>query len=286
MEPTGSPPEWLRHLIEDLDADPARRWTDRDLRERGLHPDRVRRWFQRHHGMTFHAYGRARRLGLAFEQIREGVGVSTTAYQHGYESLSGFNEAFRQLVGAAPKQAGDGVVLQVARVLTPLGPMIAGGTDDALYFFEFSDRRRIERQLERLRARLDCVLVPGDNAILRRTVEEVESYFAGSLRRFSIPLVAPGTEFQRTVWDELQKIPFGETRSYAEVARAIGRPTAVRAVARANGDNRMAIFIPCHRVVGSDGRLTGYGGGLWRKQHLLELESGVAPGGLFSQPDV
>lgn len=283
MELTGTPPPWLRDLLADLDAEPARRWTDRDLRERGLHPDRVRRWFQQHHGMTFHAYGRARRLGLALEQIREGVGVSTTAYQHGYESLSGFNEAFRQLLGAAPKAAESDVVLQVTRVLTPLGPMVAGATDDALYFFEFSDRRRLEKQLERLRARLECVLIPGENNILQRASTEVESYFAGGLRQFSTPLVAPGTEFQRTVWDELRRIPFGETRSYADVARAIGRPSAVRAVARANGDNRMAIFIPCHRVVGSDGRLTGYGGGLWRKQHLLDLESRVSPGGLFGQ---
>jgi AraC family transcriptional regulator of adaptative response/methylated-DNA-[protein]-cysteine methyltransferase len=283
MEPAGSPPHWLRGLLADLEERPARRWTDRDLRERSLHPDRVRRWFQRHHGMTFHAYCRARRLGLALEQIREGVGVSTTAYQHGYESLSGFNEAFRQLVGAPPKTAGNETVLQVTRVLTPLGPMIAGATEDALYFFEFSDRRRLEKQLERLRSRLDCVLIPGDNEMLRQVVTEVESYFDGQLRQFSIPLVAPGTEFQQTVWDELCRIPFGETRSYADVARAIDRPSAVRAVARANGDNRMAIFIPCHRVVGSDGRLTGYGGGLWRKQHLLDLESRVSPGGLFGR---
>ncbi|MCL7971779.1 MAG: methylated-DNA--[protein]-cysteine S-methyltransferase [marine benthic group bacterium] len=285
MEPAGSPPEWLRGLLADLDADPSRRWKDQDLRERGLHPDRVRRWFQRHHGMTFHAYGRARRLGLALEQIREGVGVSTTAYQHGYESLSGFNEAFRQLVGDAPRSSADGLVLQVTRVLTPLGPMIAGGTDEALYFFEFSDRRRLERQLDRLRARLDCTLVPGGNLLLERTAAEVAAYFAGSLQRFSVPLVAPGTDFQQSVWEELRNIPFGETRSYADVARAIGRPTAVRAVARANGDNRMAIFIPCHRVVGSDGRLTGYGGGLWRKQHLLDLESGVSQAGLFADPE-
>jgi AraC family transcriptional regulator of adaptative response/methylated-DNA-[protein]-cysteine methyltransferase len=283
MEPTGSPPAWLRGLLLDLDEDPTRRWTDRDLRQRGLHPDRVRRWFQRQHGMTFHAYGRARRLGLALEQIREGAGVSTTAYGHGYESLSGFNEAFRQLVGAAPKAGETGIVLQMTLVLTPLGPMIAGGSEEALYFFEFSDRSRLEKQLERLRARLDCVLVPGDNDLLKRTTAEIKAYFAGKLGRFSIPLVAPGTDFQQTVWKKLQEIPFGETRSYADVARAIGRPSAVRAVARANGDNRMAIFIPCHRVVGSDGRLTGYGGGLWRKQHLLDLESRVSPGGLFGQ---
>jgi len=283
MEPTGSPPEWLRDLLADLDEEPTRRWRDHDLRQRGLHPDRVRRWFQRQHGMTFHAYCRSRRLGLALGQIREGVGVSTTAYQHGYESLSGFNEAFRQLIGAAPKATGNEVMLTVTRVLTPLGPMIAGGTEDSLYFFEFSDRRRLEKQLERLRARLGCVFVPGDNDLLKRTTAEIEAYFAGELRQFAIPLAAPGTEFQQTVWDELRRIPFGETRSYADVARSIGRPTAVRAVARANGDNRMAIFIPCHRVVGSDGRLTGYGGGLWRKQHLLDLESRVSPGGLFSQ---
>lgn len=284
MEPAGSPPGWLRELLADLEAEPARRWKDQDLRERGLHPDRVRRWFQRHHGMTFHAYCRARRLGLALGQIREGAEVSRTAYQHGYESLSGFNEAFRQLVGAAPK-AGTGIVLQVTRVLTPLGPMIAGATDEALYFFEFSDRRRLEKQLDRLRARLACVLVPGQNEVLEATAAEIESYFSGELRQFTIPLVDPGTEFQRAVWSELRRIPYGETRSYADVARAIGRPSAVRAVARANGDNRMAIFIPCHRVVGSDGRLTGYGGGLWRKQHLLDLESGVSPDGLFAPAD-
>jgi AraC family transcriptional regulator of adaptative response/methylated-DNA-[protein]-cysteine methyltransferase len=278
LEPSGSPPEWLRGLLDDLDDQPERRWTDRDLRDRGLEPDRVRRWFQRHHGMTFHAYGRARRLGLALEKIREGTGVTTTAYQHGYESLSGFNEAFRQILGASPSELAGESVLQVMRVLTPLGPMIAGATGDALYFFEFSDRRRLEKQVERLRRRLGCALVPGRNEILDRVEEEIEAYFGGDLRQFTIPLAAPGTEFQRAVWDQLLQIPYGETWSYAEVARAIERPTAVRAVARANGDNRLAVFIPCHRVIGSDGRLTGYGGGLWRKQRLLDLES-AAPAG-------
>lgn len=282
LEPSGSPPAWLRGLLEELDAEPERRWTDRDLRERGLHPDRVRRWFRRHHGMTFHAYGRARRLGLAFQRIREGTEVSRTAFEHGYESLSGFNEAFRQILGASPSDLGEGPVLQVTRVLTPLGPMIAGGTEDALHFFEFSDRRRLERQVERLRKRLACAFVPGRNGALDRAEAEIEAYFGGELREFSVPLRAPGTEFQRTVWEELRRIPYGETRSYADVARAIGRPTAVRAVARANGDNRLAVFIPCHRVVGSDGRLTGYGGGLWRKRRLLDLESRVRPGGLFA----
>ena len=282
LELAGRTPSWLRDLIADVDGDPSRRWMDRDLRARGLHPDRVRRWFQRTHGMTFHAYCRARRLGLALEKIREGSGVSTTAYQHGYESLSGFNEAFKQLTGAAPGEAARGRIIQVTRVLTPLGPMIAGASDAELYFFEFSDRRRLEKQLDRLRSRLDCVLLPGSNRVLVETEREVEAYFEGRLTHFSIPLATPGTEFQQAVWDSLLSIPYGETRSYADVARAIGRPTAVRAVARSNGDNRLAILVPCHRVVGSDGRLTGYGGGLWRKKRLLELEARTAPSPLFS----
>ena len=105
--------------------------------------------------------------------------------------------------------------------------------------------------------------------------DELESYFQGGLTEFSVPLLTPGTDFQRSVWSRLRAIPSGATRSYAEIAAEIGRPTAVRAVARANGDNRIAILIPCHRVIGSDGTLTGYGGGLWRKRRLLEIEQEV-----------
>ena len=112
------------------------------------------------------------------------------------------------------------------------------------------------------------------NRILDRTAKEMREYFNGRRRKFSLPLLTPGTEFQKAVWEKLQEIPYGETTSYGEMARRLGRRSAVRAVAKANGDNAIAIIIPCHRVVGSDGKLTGYGGGLWRKQRLLEHESG------------
>lgn len=281
LEPSGSPPAWLNDLLTELDDDPVRKWTDADLRRRGLHPDRVRRWFQKHHGMTFHAYGRARRLGLALEKIREGSRVTSTAFEHGYESLSGFNEAFRQVLGGSPSDARHDTVITVGRILTPLGPMVAGATAEAVFFLEFSDRRRLPVQLDRLRARLACTLVPGENRLLGDLDEQLHAYFEGDLREFEVPLAAPGSAFQETVWEALRQIPYGETRSYADIARSIGRPSAVRAVARANGDNRLAILIPCHRVIGSDGRLTGYGGGLWRKKRLLELEGRQAPGGLF-----
>jgi len=274
LEPTGSAPDWLRPLMRAVEAAPSRKWTDRDLRERGLEPTRVRRWFQRNHGMTFHAYSRARRLGDAIGSIRQGDPVSRTAYAQGYESLSGFQEAFRKLLGASPTAASGERIVRVTRVLTPLGPMLVGGTEEALCLLEFVDRRMLESQLARVQRRLACTLVPGSNPVTEEVEQQLDAYFARRLSSFSVPLTAPGTDFQQTVWDALLEIPYGTTVSYADIARRIGRPTAVRAVARANGDNRIAILIPCHRVIGSDGTLTGYGGGLWRKKRLLELEAG------------
>ena len=114
--------------------------------------------------------------------------------------------------------------------------------------------------------------VPGSHKHLELLQVELEGYFAGSLRSFSVPLTYPGTPFQRRVWEQLLAIPYGETRSYQELAIAVGKPKAVRAVGRANGLNRISILIPCHRVINKDSRLGGYGGGLGRKQYLLNLE--------------
>jgi AraC family transcriptional regulator of adaptative response/methylated-DNA-[protein]-cysteine methyltransferase len=272
MEAVGTPPPWLKTLLDAVSADPSRRWRDADLSELGLSPDRVRRWFQEQYDMTFHAYSRARRLGAAMGQIRMGDKVIDAAYETGYESLSGFNEALRQLTGTSPKRAGEYAVVTVTRIPTPLGPMIAAATDEELCLLEFVDRRALETQLERLRKQVLGTFVPGTNRVLSTITRELDAYFEGRLRRFSTPLLIRGTAFQETVWRALLEVPAGETRSYKEIAVWIGQPTAVRAVARANGDNRIAILVPCHRVIGSDWKLTGYGGGLWRKRRLLDLE--------------
>lgn len=270
----GATPPWVDALLAEVEADPLYRWKDGDLRSRGLDPDTVRRWFQRHHGITFHSYHRSRRLGLAMGQIRAGEDVTSAAFGSGYDSLSGFNEAFSQLFGDPPSRSTIPVV-QIHRIPSPLGPMVAGATDDALCLLEFGERRMLATQIERLRKRLGCAMVPGKNSIIDQISDELSAYFAGDLHDFEVPLEDPGTEFQRTVWQALRSIPYGTTSTYSEIAKSIGRPKAVRAVARANGDNRLAILIPCHRVIGSDGSLTGYGGGLWRKQRLLDLEQSV-----------
>ena len=272
LVPAGEAPDWLLPLLSEVESDPARRWRDADLRERGLSPERVRRWFQNAHGMSFHAYHRGRRLGLALARLGDGGDLLETGLDAGWDSASGFSAALAQLAGNSPGRARGSELIRVRRLLTPLGPMVAGATDAGLCLLEFADRRMLERQLETLRRRFGAVLTPGTHEHLEELEKELEAYFSGEPVRFRVPLVAPGTEFQQEVWSALREIPRGCTTSYGELAASLGRPTASRAVARANGDNRIAILIPCHRVIGADGTLTGYGGGLWRKRRLLELE--------------
>lgn len=165
--------------------------------------------------------------------------------------------------------------VRVTGLQSPLGPMIAGADDHGLALLEFVDRRAIETQLRSVCRRLHAVLVPGPHRWIESIERELDEYFAGRRTRFQTPLHLKGTPFQESVWRALLEIPYGQTRSYSEQARAIGHPAAVRAVARAHGDNRLAIVVPCHRVIGANGRLTGYAGGLWRKRRLLEIERGA-----------
>lgn len=269
-------PGWARDLIRRIDASPEERIKDGDLRAMGLDPARVRRQFMRTHGMTFHAYARARRMGRALSLLRGGASIDDVVLDHGYESHSGFREAFAKLVGTPPGRArASRPAVTVERVETPLGGMIAGATDSGICLLEFTDRRAIEAQLASVQRRFGGPVVPGAHPMLGRLKKELEAYFDGKLRRFSVPLAYPGTEFQVRVWNELLRIPYGETRSYVDLARKLGMPGAARAVGRANGQNRIAIVIPCHRVVNAGGELGGYGGGLRRKEYLLRLEGGA-----------
>ncbi len=158
---------------------------------------------------------------------------------------------------------------------SPLGTMIAVADAAGLRLLEFHDRRRIDEAMARLRSTLGPI-VPGESGVLDRVRGQMAEYFAGNRREFDLPLSPVGTPFRMTVWQALQKIPFGVTISYGELARRIGDVKAVRAVAQAIGQNFLAIVIPCHRVIGADGTLTGYGGGIDRKRWLLEHEARVA----------
>lgn len=162
--------------------------------------------------------------------------------------------------------------IRTAMIRTPLGDMLAGATGDAICLLEFDDRVSLESQFKTVRRLFHRPLLPGRHVLFTLLREQLALYFGGKRAAFDIPLAYPGTDFQCKVWQALRDIPYGQTRSYGEVAQAIGKPGAARAVGGANGANRIAIIIPCHRVIAAAGGPGGYGGGLWRKLRLLELE--------------
>jgi AraC family transcriptional regulator of adaptative response/methylated-DNA-[protein]-cysteine methyltransferase len=269
-------PEWVGRLIERVEADPKRRLTDADLRELGIDGAAARRWFLKKYGLTFQAYCRARRLGSAFQSIKAGGDIDDAVFEHGWESHSGFREAFGKAVGAPPGVGRHKNVIALAWIETPLGPMLAGATTaagrDALCLLEFTDRRMLEAQMAAVARLFSAAALPSENPLFGPLRVQLAEYFSGSRRVFDLPIEYPGSEFQRRVWEGLLRIPYGETRSYGDLAADLGVHGGSRAVGRANGLNRIAIIIPCHRVVAADGSLGGYGGGLWRKLRLLERE--------------
>lgn len=270
----GQVSDLVRTLVDAVEANPSRRWKDRDFEELSVDASTARRQFKKRFGMTFVEYARARRMGLAIKQIRAGDAVIEVQLNTGYESSSGFRDAFSKIMGAAPtKFDQQHTILKASWIDTKLGPMIAIADEAGLYLLEFVDRRGLEREVERLRIKTKAAIIPGITDPIKSITLELESYLEGKLKEFNTPLHLLGSPFQKLVWEELMRIPYGQTRSYMAQAVSIGKNKAYRAVANANGANQLAIIIPCHRIINSNGDLGGYGGGITRKKWLLEHEA-------------
>ncbi|MGU3376939.1 methylated-DNA--[protein]-cysteine S-methyltransferase [Chryseobacterium sp. M5A1_1a] len=160
-------------------------------------------------------------------------------------------------------------------IQTPLGEMIACAVDQGICLLEFTDRKNMEKQFKSLSKALNAEIVEKEHIHFKQLEDELTEYFDGKRDHFEVPLFTTGTVFQEKVWQLLREIPMGETRSYKQQSEFLGNPKAIRAVGTANGINKIAILIPCHRVIGSNGELVGYAGGIWRKQKLLELEKAI-----------
>lgn len=269
----GNTPDYIKEILKEISNNPSIKFKDWDLRTKGIEPSKIRRWFMNNHGITFHAYQRMYRINTAFKKIQNGDSITATAFDAGFESLSGFNDSFKSVFGVSPSNSKNKVVIDLTRFETPLGTMFAGAVEQGICLLEFTDRRMLETEFKVLSKLLNATIIQGENKHFDLLHQQLDEYFEGKRKEFSIPLVTPGSAFQQSVWKELQNIPYGSTRSYKQQATALQKPEAVRAVANANGMNRIAIIIPCHRVIGADGNLTGYGGGLWRKKWLLDLEN-------------
>ena len=268
-------PNYIQKLMEELRENPSLKFKDVDLVQRGLEPTTVRRWFQKNHGMTFQAFQRMFRLNTAFKKIQQGDNIIETAYDSGFESLSGFNDSFKTIFGVSPKNSKTQKIIDLKRLETPLGTMYAAAVDDGICMLEYTDRKMLETEFTALAKSFNATIIQGENPHFKTLEKELAEYFAGTRKTFTVPLSPVGTDFQKSVWQILTQIPYGETWTYRKQSEILGDAKKVRAVANANGMNKISILIPCHRVIGTNGTLTGYGGGIWRKQKLLELEKAL-----------
>src|ERR1041385_5069994 len=253
MDPEKQPPGLIERLREEVERAPGGRLTDKELVAMSIDPSTARRQFRRHYGMTFQAYHRARRMGLALREVQAGARVEAARNGSGFESESGFREAFTKIFGDPPTAAKTREALFAKRIESPLGPMIAVADDEGVRLLEFVDRRATERELSILRKQLRTNVVPGEHRYLTSTRQQLADYFSGKNLEFDIPVAPVGSEFQLRAWQILQSIPIGETRSYSWMAKRLDDENARRAVGRANGTNMICIIIPCHRVIRADG---------------------------------
>lgn len=267
-------PAQVEKAIQLVKNNPKEKVSDARLRAEQIRPELVRRWFNKNYGMTFQAYQRMYRINCAFEELKKGKGASATAFEMGYESLSGFGYTYKKLIGKSPQNSTGKNVILISRLTTPLGPMFVCATANGICLLEFVDRRMLETEFKDLQKWLKAKIIAGENEHIKQLKKEMEEYFKGERKDFEVALETPGTDFQKSVWKALRNIDFGTTSTYQELAIQLKNPKAIRAVASANGCNRIAIVVPCHRVIGKDGSLRGYGGGLERKRWLIEHEEG------------
>ena len=272
LQPMASADPSIAALLAALDERPEYRWSESDIDRLGFDLSTVRRSFKRQFGMTFLEMARQRRLRDGFETISVGGKVIDAQLDAGFESASAFRASFSKLLGRAPGRLDSTPTLFADWIETPLGSMITVCSKSKMHLLEFVDRKALKAELGKLDALAKGKIGIGKTQPGKQIKSELDQFFDGVSSNFSTPLAYGGSAFAQSVWDELQLIPPGQTRSYSEIAKRIGRPSATRAVARANGANQIALVVPCHRVIGADGSLTGYGGGLWRKQKLLEIE--------------
>lgn len=248
---------------------------DRLARVVQLSPHHLQRTFKHHVGLSPRRYVEARRLERLKERLREGDTVSRATVEAGFGSTSRLYEQTDAHLGMTPgayRRGGAGMEISYATAATPLGRLLVAATGRGVCAVTLGDNdAALEAALRREYPR--ATIEPAGEG-LREWVEAIVAYLEGARPRLPLPLDLPATDFQRRVWQALQEIPYGATRSYRELAEAIGAPTAARAVARACASNRVALLIPCHRVVRGDGDLSGYRWGRERKRKLLELEGG------------
>lgn len=252
-------PDSIKRLFREL-TDNYSLIKDSDLQLLDLDPTEIKKWFKINYQISFRDFQRMLHLNIASNKLLK-VG------QENSKLLCKYFTTHQNLFSPSKKS-----ILYLKEMRTPLGMMVAAATEAGICLLEFSDRISLHKSIEELLKKTRASVVGGEHHHFSQLEDELRDYFAGERQQFSIPLAPVGSQFQGEVWEALSKIPYGETRTYRQQSELLGNAKKVRAVANANGLNKISILIPCHRVIGSNGTLTGYGGGVWRKKKLLDLE--------------
>ncbi len=262
----------VKLLIDEIEKNPEKKWTNQDFESLSISAATARRQFTQKFGMTFVEYARSRRLGIALKSIKKGAKTIDAQLDAGFESDSGFRDAFRRTLGSPLSKKKPVETLYSCWIDTKIGSMLAISDEEKLHLLEFVDRRGLEKEIETLRYKWNAVIIPGNAKPLTMIRHELDVYFENPQMTFNTPIAIHGSDFTKSVWNALLEIKTGNSLSYSELAEIVGRPSAIRAVANANGRNQLAIIIPCHRVIGKNGALVGYSGGSERKKWLLRHE--------------
>jgi AraC family transcriptional regulator of adaptative response/methylated-DNA-[protein]-cysteine methyltransferase len=274
-ENSNETPEQVARAIRIIKDNPKKKISDAKLRAVDISPDLVRRWFKKNYGITFHAFQRMYRINNAYKELKDGKTTTATAFGLGYESLSGFGYTYKKIIGQSPTNSKSENIILINKLTTPLGPMFVCATDKGICLLEFTDRKMLETEFKDLQKKRNAKILIGENEHTKRVRKEIKAYFDGECTTFQVPLDVIGTDFQQKAWKALIEVSFGLTATYQQQATKINKPNAIKAVANANGFNRISIIIPCHRIVGENGDLMGYGGGIARKKWLIEFEKKV-----------
>jgi len=224
LEKSGETPEYIKDILKELRTNPSLKFKDQDLLKKGIAPVGIRRWFLKNHGSTFHAWQRMSRINSAFKKIQNGESITATAFDSGFESLSGFGDSFKSVFGTSPKNSSALQIIDLTRLETPLGTMLACATEQGLCSLEFSDRKILATQFKFLAKQLKATILQGENKHLDLLKQQLAEYFDGKRKEFSLKLLTKGTDFQKAVWKALQNIPYGSTCSYLQHAIALQSP--------------------------------------------------------------
>ncbi len=265
-------PDKVKKLIDELSKNENKKFEKEDFERLGISSSYARRQFKKYFNMTFVQYSRALRLSQGLKVIKNGFRIIDGQLESHYNSDSGFRSAVKSTFGYELSRQKEYIELYSTIIPTVLGNMLAISNENALILLEFIDRKGLETELKKLNEKFNAVIIPKETKVLKQTKKQLDDYFDGVSMEFNIPLELFGSVFNKQVWGELRKIEYGKTMSYLQIAKKLSSPTKSRAVGRANGLNQIAIIIPCHRVIKSDGSISGYGGGVERKVWLLEHE--------------